>query len=244
MRSLSSSELLEIWERGQVQTQVQRGIALLASAYPELNTDELAKLPIGKRDSLLLGMRASTFGPRLECLATCPRCSERLELALDVQDVMAAEAEQTEMLSINEAGFEVRFRQPNSLDLVAIGDLRDLAAIRQLLIERCLVEAVRMSGEISLDKLPAEVTDAMVKRMAEADPQADVQLALSCPACGHEWLSAFDILSFFWDEINVLSRRLLHDVHVLARAYCWSEAEILNMSPWRRQAYLDLVASQ
>ena len=244
MKSLSTSELLEVWERGLVQPQIQRGLALLASAYPELSPDELARLTIGKRDAMLLALRASTFGPKLVCLATCPHCNERLELAFDAKDVKATQALQTEMLSIKEADYEVRFRLPNSLDLIAINDLQDIAATKQILIERCLVEVIRKGGEMPADKLPAEVMEAMVRRMADADPQADVQLALSCPACSYEWLAAFDILSFFWNEIDAWSRRILHDVHVLAGAYCWSEAEILAMSPWRRQAYLDLVVSR
>lgn len=48
-------------------------------------------------------------------------------------------------------------------------------------------------------------------------------------------------MSFFWDEINHWAKRLIHDVHILAVAYGWSEEKILALSPWRRQAYLDLV---
>jgi hypothetical protein len=34
---------------------------------------------------------------------------------------------------------------------------------------------------------------------------------------------------------------VLGDVHELARAYGWSEPEVLALSPWRRAAYLALV---
>ena len=78
--------------------------------------------------------------------------------------------------------------------------------------------------------------------MAEADPQADIQLALSCPACGHQWLSTFDIVSFFWSEINAWAYRILREVHILASAYGWREADILAMSPYRRQLYLEMVS--
>ena len=43
--------------------------------------------------------------------------------------------------------------------------------------------------------------------MAEADPQADVQLELNCHACAHTWASPFDIVSFFWREIDAWAQR-------------------------------------
>jgi len=86
------------------------------------------------------------------------------------------------------------------------------------------------------------VLNAAQEMMTQADPQADVQIALCCPACEHKWQEAFDILSFLWEEIDAWVYRTLNDVHVLASAYGWSESEILAMSAWKRQAYLDLVS--
>ncbi|HXI74354.1 MAG TPA: hypothetical protein VNG94_02120, partial [Pyrinomonadaceae bacterium] len=86
------------------------------------------------------------------------------------------------------------------------------------------------------------VTDAVAKRMAEADPQADLRLDLSCPACGHRWQALFDIDSFFWSEINAWAQRVLTEVHALASAYGWRERDILDLSPRRRQFYLGLVS--
>jgi hypothetical protein len=53
----------------------------------------------------------------------------------------------------------------------------------------------------------------------------------------------FDAGSFFWSELGAWARRLLHEIHSLARAYGWSESEILTLSPARRQAYLELIGS-
>ncbi|HEX2516118.1 MAG TPA: phage baseplate protein, partial [Chloroflexota bacterium] len=39
------------------------------------------------------------------------------------------------------------------------------------------------------------------------------------------------------------ARRLLREVHTLARAYGWREAEILALPGRRRQTYLDLVGA-
>ena len=47
-----------------------------------------------------------------------------------------------------------------------------------------------------------------------------------------------DIGSFVWAEIESRARRVLGEVHALASAYGWSEAETLSLSAVRRASYL------
>ena len=82
----------------------------------------------------------------------------------------------------------------------------------------------------------------VAEQMAARDPLAEIELALACPACGHQWQLVFDIASFLWLKIEMQARRLLREVHALARAYGWREADILALSPGRRQAYLEMVS--
>ena len=182
-------------------------------------------------------------------------CGERLELAVAVADLLVADRlvadqqagngqageELGNAFSLDAAGYEVRFRLPNSLDLLAVARYQDPGVARQLLLERCLLSVRRNGDDADLAQLPAEVVEATVKRMAQADPQADVQLDLICPACDHRWQAALDIVSFFWRELDTWALRILRDVHVLASAYGWREADILALSPWRRQVYLEMV---
>ena len=50
-----------------------------------------------------------------------------------------------------------------------------------------------------------------------------------------------DIGSFVWAEIESRARRLLWEVHTLASAYGWSEAETLSLSAARRASYMRMV---
>jgi hypothetical protein len=109
------------------------------------------------------------------------------------------------------------------------------------LLENCLLSVHRNGEEVPSDHLAASLVDAIVERMAEADTGADVELALSCPSCRHQWHATFDIVSFFWSEITAWVYRILREVHTLSLAYGWREADILAMSPWRRQFYLERV---
>ena len=70
-----------------------------------------------------------------------------------------------------------------------------------------------------------------------------MRLALRCDACGHEWVSPFDIGAFLLREVEAWAEGLLREVHALARAYGWSERAILDLSARRRRAYLDLVGA-
>jgi hypothetical protein len=194
----------------------------------------------------LLALRDLTFGRQLSGVATCPVCRERLELNLNTADLRAggeaeSGAESQEIFSLRVAGNELRFRLPDSSDLMAVADCRDAAAARQLLLERCLSTGEHNGAPVAAGRLPAEVVDALAQRMAQADPQGDVQLALTCPQCGHQWRVCFDIGPFFWSEINAWAQRTLGEVHTLASAYGWREADILNMSAWRRQFYLNCI---
>ena len=253
MRALSASQLLGVWERERTAPLFQRALTLLAAASPETPSDVLARLSIGQRDARLLTLRGWIFGPQLVGQIMCPRCGKALELTFGVEDIRAAPTsspspyqgeggKEVEALSLRVADYEVRFRLPNSLDLAIVAGCEDVAVTRKLLIERCLL-AVHHNDEVSsADQVPVEVVDAVMQRMAQADPQADVQLALSCPLCGHQWQAALDIASFFWAEINAWASRILHEVHTLASAYGWRETDILAMSPWRRQVYLEMVS--
>jgi hypothetical protein len=243
MRPLSATELLDAWERGLAEEPPARALTLLAASTGAARA-ELARLPVGESDRRLLDLREQTFGPRLEAVAPCPRCGELLEMAFDVGDVRVGpdEARASETHALAAGGYEVTFRAPTGLDLVAVAPAADAEAARRELFRRCLVAARRDGAEAAAESLPEEVVARVVEAMAQADPQADVELALNCPACGHAWGAALDINSFFWNEINAWAARTLAEVHALARAYGWTEREILSLSAWRRQFYLQMVA--
>ncbi len=234
MRALSSAELLDVWEQGSSQSLLRRALTLLAAACPEVPPDALSQFSIGQRDAGLLALRELTFGPRCSAVATCPMCSEKSELEFMTFDLLSErrlEAPQEMELKID--GFDLRFRLPTSADLAAAASSGQEIASREVLLERCLLAGAK--------PLPAGVASAVIEQMARSDPLADIQLAVTCAACSHNWSAMFDIVSFFWSEIHALALRLLRDVHVLASAYGWSEAEILALSPARRQAYLEMV---
>ena len=243
MRPLSAAQLLDAWERGLSEPAHRRVFPALAAAYSD-SFDALGALSIGERDRRLLMLRQWTFGSQLASVANCSACGEGLEWTIDTADLlMSKPAELSGALTVEPNDYCVRFRLPNTSDLSLVSECKDAASARQALLERCIFGAEREGEEISAGALPDAVTTEIVKRMAEADPQADVEFDLSCPACGQRWQAQFDIESFFWSEIGAWAQRILSEVHRLARAYGWSEMDILSLSPWRRQFYLSLLGT-
>lgn len=241
MPSVTAWDMLAFWEQGYTEPLPQKALRLLSLAWPDAPPDELAALSVGQRDGRLLALREQLFGPELQSVVNCPACGERLELAFQVADILVVgNGQDTQEFSITQDGYMVRFRLPNSLDLIAVSSEVGQASPEQQLLDRCLLE-VRHGRKKNVKQLPARVVEAIASQMAAADPQADVRLDLVCPACSHQWQPIFDIVSFIWQEIHSWAVHTLREVHALASAYGWHERDILLMSPWRRQLYLQMV---
>jgi len=242
MRSLSAAELLEVWERASDQHPIDRALTLL-SACCEESWDELAALSIGRRDGLLLEIYQRLFGTALEAFAECPKCGERLEYTMSVQELAspAAAREMPLILETDEAC--LRLRLLNSLDVRAASRCADAAAARRMLLERCVMEASQGGSPVPLQTLQESTVDKIAGLLAAADPQAETLIGLTCCACRYSWQVVLDIESFLWVKIQVLAKRLLREVHALARAYGWREHDILALSSLRRQSYLEMAGS-
>lgn len=248
MQLPSTQELLGAWERGRVETrQTDRALTLLAATYTDVPRSALAQLSIGERDRLLLSLYEQIFGSRLAAVTACPGCGTRLEMEFDADDVCADLRSRTQAydaaapLWLHHAGHDVTFRLPNSLDLGALAENDPLDEMRSRLIARVVLRARRGDEDIPATELPEDVMTALDARLTEADPQAEILLNLHCAECRRDWQAPFDIVSFLWSEVDAWAARLLREVHWLARAYAWREADILALSPWRRQCYLELL---
>jgi hypothetical protein len=242
MRPLSAAQLLDAWEKGLSEPTCTRSLPLLAAASPDFSPDALAMLSIGERDRRLLTLRVWTFGSEVAAVTRCSTCGEALEWTVDAASLsMTDQAISSGELTVETEGYCVRFRLPNTKDLAAATGCQDAASARLRLLQNCISGASFEGEDISPSALPDAVTKDIGKQMAAADPQAQLEVDLSCPACGEGWQALFDIESFFWSEVSAWAQRVLSEVHVLARAYGWSETQVLSLSPWRRQVYLGLV---
>ena len=82
------------------------------------------------------------------------------------------------------------------------------------------------------------------RAMADGDRLAEVLVDVACPECGVSFVADLDPIGFVWAGVESQARRTLRQVDVLARAYGWTEREILALSPARRSAYLAIVRGE
>ena len=242
MQLPSAAQLLDIWEGAIVASPTRRALDLLAVAHPELSMDELAAMPIGQRDAMLMQLREHLFGSSLNLVAACPQCHQQLESTVLVSDISVDTYRPAEGTQVIESdGYRVAFRLPASADLLSFPQDMDTSRARDILLARCVLDVRNADGEQgSYAALPEHVVRAVGEQMSHADPHADLELAFECPACGHGWEAMFDIANFLWRELHAWAQRTLREVHYLARAYGWRESDVLVLSPTRRQVYLEL----
>lgn len=223
---------------------------ILTIAYPEMTREQLAALSIGERDARLLTVRERTFGTSLDLFICCPRCQQELELSLDTNKLHfpppSEGQDHGEAYSALIDDSTVRYRLPDSTDMEAIANCQTIDQARQRLLDRCIVEIQSAKGKAEQamirpgESYSTDFVAALARHMAEQDPQAEVLMDFTCVECQHQWQSLFDIVSFFWSELETQAKRLLNEVYILARVYHWREQDILALSPTRRKWYLEM----
>jgi C4-type Zn-finger protein len=232
---MTGTAALDVWEAGLTMTPAARALLLLDAA----GHLDAGGWPIGRRDQTLV--RAYLAANRsLAAVADCPACGEQLDLDLDPSELGTAYVAEVPV-TVECDGYRVVARLPTGADLVRLPVSESPDVLRAELLGRCVVSAEQAGTAVEPSMLPESVVVAVESALEQADPGADVQLVMSCAACGAEWPESFDVVRFVWTSVESAARRLAIDVHVLAQAYGWAEAEILGLSSFRRHLYLSAV---
>lgn len=233
MQPLSAVELLAVWEEHWRQPPLRQGLALLAAANPEEHPETLLGLSMGTFNARLLTLYAWCFGATFTAVTTCTGCGELIETTLNAANLCASHSDPPPWLEVVDDAGVVRFRSPTLGDLIVAGEATTLDAASQTILARCLETPTR--------SLPPATLAAVTGAMEQADPLAAIELGGACPHCAQPWSAALDVAAFVWRQVHQWAQRTLQEIHLLARAYGWSEDAILRLSPGRRQAYLQMI---
>ncbi|HEU0217514.1 MAG TPA: hypothetical protein VFQ90_12700 [Stellaceae bacterium] len=224
--------MLSLWEKGANRHALDRSLLLCAWARPDLSDDTIADLPLGTVTASLLRLREASFGTRIDCHVDCEHCGERIALALFSPDLLQPATENGREIEV----LSWRARAPSLRDLAAAaGDAGIDRAARRLL-------AGCGAGDVAeAEAMPEDGFRRVEDALEALDPNADLALDLACAACGRTGIAQLDVGALLWDEIDAHARGLLSEVDALARAYGWTEGEILGLGAVRRGAYLAMV---
>jgi len=240
--------MLDAWEEGAGAGPARRALLLLALAAPDEAMGELVGLPLGEQNRRLLQLRVRLFGASLHAVTECPECAIPVEVTLDARELLSppdpdsgsrgrAEGSVDPSLPLlweEVEGGRLGFRVPTVGDVLVLSE--EPGASGGTLLERCLVGEEGRPGTLS-----GAMVERIAGRMAEADPLAELELALSCPDCGAAWSVPLDPPAYLWAEVDGWARRTLDQIHALALAYGWTEGETLSLPPRRRRAYLERI---
>jgi hypothetical protein len=235
MQALAAADVLALWERGAARHALDRSAMLVAAARPEIVPEAIADLPLGSVTESLLELRVASFGGRIAGHVACERCGERLQFTLDAGELLRPDPGDGAVPRLAEVA-GLRIRAPTLRDLAAIADESDTDRAAHRLLGRCTLRG-------DCEHVGDDALHAVEEALEALDPNADLVVTLQCVACGSECSAQLDAGTLLWDEIEAHARALLREVHELARAYGWSEAEILGLAAARRARYLAMVGA-
>jgi hypothetical protein len=171
-------------------------------------------LTLADRHALVREALIASGCPTVDAVALCGGCSNRLELAFDLRDVVLPNVDPR----------TIAVRLPTAADVERARDELDLLAA----LLCCGRRAAKRARERTEDLLGC------------ADPLGTIVVASACPECGALVHAGVDLAGTWLDTLRRRTWKLLDDVHVLASRYHWSERDILDLPAARRLAYLSM----
>ncbi|SAL04838.1 hypothetical protein AWB78_07156 [Caballeronia calidae] len=214
MAPITEAQTVGLIERGATLAPLDRAVRLVA-VLAGITPVEASNWPLDERDRALIEGRRAMFGPALPFVAHCRVCGEAMEGALDCDALLTLTGDP-----------DAQVRAPSSRDLAEAARNDNPALL-----------AAFCTSDLAL------APEELEARLERACPLLDVRLELECEACGGTITERFDIACYFWQELERRAGQVLDEVHALARAYGWTEGEVLALSPARRRAYLDRIAA-
>jgi hypothetical protein len=192
---------------------------------------DAARLTVAERDRLLATVYRDSFGDQIAATAICTVCGARFDL--DFALTALVERVQSGPLK-REVRLQdgTRLRVPTGEDEQAVVSLPTTSAA-EMLLSRCIVESGEGVGDVDLA--------AAAKLLEEAAPVLDLELEAPCPYCGGDNAVHFCIQDLLLGALVRERPRLLGEIHLLARAYGWSLAEILGLPRTDRRALVGLL---
>jgi hypothetical protein len=207
-------------------------------ARPVAGEVDWSDLSVTDLDALVLHIRRTVFADVIRTTVRCtaPGCRERVDIAFGIGAYLdhhrprrpagVEEADRPGWFTLRDHA--ARFRLPSGADMLAA---RRSPHPKRELRRRCVVP----------DDSGRSVLRRVERAMEALAPNLAGNLSGRCPECGVALTAGFDPQAYCLGELRIQALAVYDDVHDLARAYGWSEDQILSLPRARRIRYTELV---
>ncbi|MES9852176.1 MAG: hypothetical protein ABW170_10125 [Candidatus Thiodiazotropha sp. L084R] len=195
-----------------------------------LTRDEVWSWTVNRRLQGLLAVTLATRGELLILTAHCQQqaCSQPMDLPLRIRDFLQSDDPlQVDVQSEGDQAVEIRL--PTGNDQRAW--LQEGHFSPDQMLERLIREPLNTT-------LSAEWFENIEAALMVADPLTILEIETLCPECGATNHLPVDLEHECLNSLAAEQPRLFDEIHQLASAYHWSEAEILAIPVERRRHYL------
>jgi hypothetical protein len=226
---VGAAAFLAGWPLGRSRPDAARIAMLVARVWGE---ETAAADTLGLRNQRSLTLHRALCGGRMEAQVTCPDCATDNEAEVPVAELLDL-PDPPEAVVIETDSGPIRFGLPRMAFLAAFAGNRDPIAT--------IAERLMLDGQGTV--LSATALARLSAAWEAADPAGAIALGVDCVGCGRQITAAVDPASFVARDFDRLAGRLMAEVDTIARAYGWTEAEILALPADRRRRYLALAGS-
>jgi len=196
-------------------------------------------LTVADRDRLLAAVHMNTYGSRVSTSVCCAGCKVVFDVDFSLAELQQHQDRGPQCRDIErrpDGSFRLadgrRFRLPTGEDECAVLGMAPEEAEAELL-RRCLFDGDPTRDNSDVDRL-----------MEDAGPVLALELTASCPECGREQSVYFDIQRYLLTALSQERHLLVHEIHMLARAYGWSLTEILGLPRSTRRGLVALIDAE
>lgn len=217
-------------------------VALLDALRVDDGSPDAAAWTIAERDRALAALHRRLFGDHVAAACRCDACGEPFEIAFSLDGLIRSlgQGEPPPEVEALLADGRARLasghvvRAVTGVDEAAVAAIagRDPEAAVEALAARCV------EGDTDDAPIPGDVLDRVHEWLA---PVLDVDLVGTCPECGARQEVAFSLEHWLVTKLAREHRRLLREVHLLARAYGWPLDHILALGRGERGALAAMV---
>lgn len=201
----------------------------------EATKQKASRLISMDRDMLLAAIYTHTFGSRIQGTMTCPDCEEPYDYDFDLEEI------RNQLLS----GFEepaVHFRGDDVLFRFNDNELRLLNGEDEINLENAdTTEANRILLERTCPNYSSENEIDVEQLLSEVAPIMSIDMESVCPECESRHNIEFDMQYYLMTKLRQEQRFLWYEIHRLAAAYRWSQAEILSLPRRIRKLHVNYI---